>query len=353
VRRFKLEQNLAMDLLAEFDKEDNGLIGPLRTMAKCALEEIEDQPQDVVDRACRGENLLYLWALRGSLQDVTRQWNQLNAGECSDVIRLYGAVVEKGSGQLDHLKAGYRPGGAPVWEEGRIRGTPTFAGKPVPETPTWQKAHQTPSTVHGIDMKQAASGLKKTNIPAPTTSGEQQFLKKRVTSTVKKIDHAFGLPVGADISGTTADSIFFIERFARRCGIEYDPIYQLLALATLVSARHHALLEVALTLSLNKITNYSIGFYNTLMPPGCKHSAKGAVEGALLIAETHSWNKHILAYFDQREQIFGGYECEPQDLADFERMATTDESFLWLFSTMPEYPTKGRVRMLMGKYGLA
>ena len=347
-KRYKLEQNLALDLIAEFDKESNGLIGPLRQMAKRALDDMQQAPQDKIDKACYAENLLYIWETRGSLQDVTNQWQSLGAQECSDVIRLYGAAVEELGGQLNTLKETYRPGGDPIWKDGRIRSKPGPGAIPDEHT-NWQ----IPAVVHGIDFKQAGAMKMKTNIPLPPREqGQQRFFTPTMTSTVKKIDKAFGLPVGADISGTTTDSIFFIERLARRCNIPYDPLYQLLALATLVAARHHAVIESALSLTLNKIITYKIGFYNSLLPSDSKHQAKAAISSVLSEHENHDWNVHILVYFDQPERVVGGYQFEGGEINRFKELATTSQDFMWLFNTMPPYPTKVRIERLMQMKGL-
>ncbi len=378
-KRFKLEQNLALDLLAEFDKEGNGLIGPLRQMAGKALEDLLSQKIPIQDLASAlkssfrrkagvwsaigDEKLLSIWQQNGwdggiadrhkpdvALQQLQQKAHSLTASQCSDVIRLYGAVAEKWGaspgltgGQLDTLKGQYRPGGKMVWgPHARAR------AKPAPGAiPAEHKQWQMPAAVHGIDFKQAGKEQIKEKLP-----GQQRSIKVTVFSTVKKIDNAFGLPLGADISGTTADSIFFIERFARRCGIKYDPIYQLLALATLVAARHHALLEVALTMTLNKIITYSIGFYSTLLPAGSTHPAKGAIDNVFKEHENHDWNDHILAYFDQHQKRVGGYLFEGGEIDRFKKLATTGPDFMWLFTTMPPFPTKGRIRMMMGSKGL-
>ena len=378
-RRFKLEQNLALDLLAEFDNESNGLIGPLRQMAGKALEDLLSENIPIQDFATaleslaarRGgvwsamgdEKLLSIWQQNGwqggianrhkpniALQQLQGKAQHLTASQCSDIIRLYGAVAEKWGaapgltgGQLDTLKERYRPGGKMVWgAHARVRAKPAQGAIPG-EHKQWQM----PAAVHGIDFKQAGKGQVKEMLP-----DQRRSINVTVFSTVKKVDNAFGLPLGADISGTTADSMFFVERFARRCRIKYDPIYQLLALATLVAARHHALLEVALTMTLNKIITYSIGFYSTLLPPGSTHTARAAIDGVFKEHERHDWNEHILAYFDQHHRRVGGYLFEGGEIDRFKKLATTGPDFMWLFTTMPPFPTKGRIRMMMGSKGL-
>ncbi|MBN1930037.1 MAG: hypothetical protein JW786_00325 [Desulfobacterales bacterium] len=356
-QRFQLEQMLAIELVATFDKEDT-LIVPLRKMAKRALDDMNNMKEMVILDACKEEKMLNIWQTKGTLAHIGNQYQSLKAAECSDIIRLYGMVVEQlgktgGSGaQIDTLKKTYRPapmtdfqGKDMIWDPDRYR----VRGKKQVQIPEWHKLWQEEAHVHGIDFKQAGKGVE------PKSS----ILS---WSTVRKIDNAFGLPVGADISGTTADSLFFVERFARRCKIPYDPIYQLLALATLVSARHHALLEVALTMTLNKVTTYSIGFYSTLYPAGdinhlYQHPARGKIKGILTQYEKHDFNKHILVYFDPTkkgsEEILGGYLFENEgEIARFKDLATTGKDFIWRFVTFPPEPTKVRIKRMMGHYGL-
>ena len=108
-------------------------------------------------------------------------------------------------------------------------------------------------------------------------------------STIKKIDALFGLPEGADISGTTCDHIWGIyycihlmeQKGARHkptsvfskgespASLDYiharKPLIILLPLAQMVPQYHHALLETAAALSLNDFIDYKIGFYSSLI----------------------------------------------------------------------------------------
>jgi len=82
-------------------------------------------------------------------------------------------------------------------------------------------------------------------------------------STVLKVDRLFGLLRGADISGSASEGASILERWGSDL---LHSAYYLLPLATLVYNGHHTVLEVALTLSLNKIIDYHIGFYTSLLP---------------------------------------------------------------------------------------
>ena len=357
-QRYQLEQMLAIELVAIFDR-DESLIGPIRQMVKYALHQLKQMPEAPLMAAIGAEDKLTIWKNRGlSMRKIVDQVDGLSAAECSDIIRIYGAAVEElakaggGGAQLDTLKKQYRPALMKdfqdkdmLWDTSRYR----VRGKEQTQIPEWHHHWQEDSYVHGIDFKQAGRSIE------PGSS----ILS---WSTVRKIDNAFGLPVGADISGTTADSLFFTERFARRCKIRYDPIYQLLPMATLVSARHHALLEVALTMTLNKVIAYGIGFYSSLYPAGdienlYQHPARGKIKSMLCKYEKHDFNNHMLVYFDPEkrgmEEIQGGYLFDNEgERTQFKELATTGKEFMWRFVTFPPEPTKVRIKRMMGHYGL-
>ena len=142
-------------------------------------------------------------------------------------------------------------------------------------------------------------------------------------SVLRAIDRTFGLPEGADISGTTADSIFGMEAIMalkgggeRSFGTDYKPkkledvknkywpenygassgypgYVILLPLITMVKLGHHALLECALTFTLTGyIDAYHIGEYTSLWPKGS--SKTGALWNILKYWEESSSNVRIL-----------------------------------------------------------
>jgi len=136
-------------------------------------------------------------------------------------------------------------------------------------------------------------------------------------SNVLKIDRIFGLQVGADISGTTADATFFSRQWGEGVLHTY---YYLLPAATIVYNCHHTLIEVALTLSLNRLIDYHIGYYSSLLvktkervPEDITHlkNIPSILEGA----ENSKKNHRIIAWFDGSAldglvEFEGGYELE-------------------------------------------
>jgi hypothetical protein len=169
-------------------------------------------------------------------------------------------------------------------------------------------------------------------------------------SSIKQIDRMFGLIKGADISGTTGDTVFGIETlmdglfiyggddkkaqdFAENA-LRIKEILYLLPLVTMTEQAHHALLECAFTLSINDYIDYSIGLYTTLVPKHWdqafwdeKHPRHGqtapsdrlfrsAVMELLKILSTHEMsekNPLVLLYFDSPGgKPLVGYEFEKE-----------------------------------------
>jgi hypothetical protein len=107
-------------------------------------------------------------------------------------------------------------------------------------------------------------------------------------SSIKQIDRMFGLMKMADISGTTADTVFGMEVLWHhfhagtfKSGGEWTEkkiaawvedalrmkeVLYLLPLVTMTYQAHHSLLECAFTLSLNDYIDYSVGVYGSLRP---------------------------------------------------------------------------------------
>lgn len=166
--------------------------------------------------------------------------------------------------------------------------------------------------------------------------------------TCGKMDQVFGLMAGATISGTTADNIFFIKRFASP---KMDPIFFLLPAATIVSGGHHSLLEVALPLMLNGINDYTVGLYSTLFPRGSeiKSAPAGAarIRSTLRSAEDDSTNHLMLLHYSGNTPA--GcilYESRlSQDKQMWGRMQT-GTVLMQLFKSLAPYPNRGALNRL-------
>lgn len=145
-------------------------------------------------------------------------------------------------------------------------------------------------------------------------------------SVVRAIDRTFGLPEGADISGTTADSIFGMESMlnlqVQNAKIstkgqpdrlehegwlkKYPGEVILLPLITMVKHGHHALLECALTFMLTGyIDAYHIGKYTSLWPKGS--ALGGKLWTVLKKYEDSPGNMRIIIERDNKGFVTGGW----------------------------------------------
>lgn len=85
-------------------------------------------------------------------------------------------------------------------------------------------------------------------------------------SVIGAIDKTYGLPAGGDVSGTTTDSMCILETIGDLGDSPQLWALQLIALATLVHAGHHTIVECAYPLTRHKLIDYKIGFYSSLTP---------------------------------------------------------------------------------------
>jgi hypothetical protein len=151
-------------------------------------------------------------------------------------------------------------------------------------------------------------------------------------SVVRAIDRTFGLPEGADISGTTADSIFGMESVLylqaqgktistqresvelddRGWSMKYPGVVILLPLITMVKHGHHALLECALTFMLTGyIDAYHIGKYTSLWPKGSAQS--GPIWDLLKEYEDSPANMRIIIERNEKGFVTGGWLFSKND----------------------------------------
>jgi hypothetical protein len=340
----QLEVQLAWELLEIFNS-NRDLINPLRNMADQALNELKQLKRSSFVASAA---ITQAWQSQIGIVQLCKKHpqgfnsivvNQLDAQDCSDLIRLYGEFIEKagalgaqgapgplGDYQLqDSIKGSYRVG------DDRWNRNPA-AGYGRQRTQT-QPGMQSTSDVHSFLISQRGGAARFELCDA---------------STVNRIDHVFGLVPLADISGTTTDSIYFTERFSAPTG--GDPVFYLLPLATIVAGGHHSILEVALSLTINNVIDYRIGFYSTLFPTrGGGVPGAGAIRNALARAEASQMNRNILIYFGVGENQpvpnvpCGCFLYERQDhwgFRNFARCVEILDSFPW----MPAWPNEAQLR---------
>ena len=334
-----LEQGLAMDLLEIFNDERAGLIQQLRALVGKAVEEIDEK------KASDPAAFDGIWAKESPNYSACKDlgitaWNKsavsgkvrsFRAEHCSDFIRLYGEVVEKIiKGKADAQRKSFQKGSPYQWDKGESGGRQRVPSGKNPEQHNAYAARQGPAWEFLIGL---GGGIKVWDIQDNDTTG--------------KMDRVFGLVHGATISGTTTDTIFFLQAFGK---VNLDPIYFLLPLATIVGGGHHSLLEVATPLSLNGIIDYHIGLYSTLFPKrGALPESDGVREVRLLLDtyEDHTWNNLILTYFKAPADPEGCLLFDRiTDRKQWETFSRSNERLLEKFRTVSAWPRKMEVRRI-------
>lgn len=259
----------------------------------------------------------------------------LDAGDCSDLIRLFGSVVEDKKSFLNDIPL-HSVDGKRL--EKRIGGREAHWGPSRARAGAGERAGEPAHIVAARNRMLAQTRLK-------GFSGITLSRLKR-ESTVRKIDTAFGLPAGCDISGTTADSIFFVELM--KDFIAGDVLagmnitdrdiktIQLLPLATMVSQAHHTVLECALTLTLNGYMNYHAGYYDTLLPNGgCDPQIENILNDAGKRAADARLN--ILCYLSSKLKLEAYQMMTSEEVDLFRKIARMNHNTLltWKASRSP------------------
>jgi len=276
-----------------------------------------------------------------NLRLLLGQKNTWSAADCSDLIRLFGELVEnkmlKGnygyegiSPDLHTQKDGWRP---KLHFDGSARAR--IRGKPY--EPAQSGPHVAGARAVMLALRRNEAGF----------SGIDITLLNRGKSTVSKIDYVYGLAEGCDISGTTTDSLFFHTYLEPFCTTADVPpwmfmILHLLPIATMVYQSHHTILECALAISCDQRTGteYSVGKYQTLLPEVLRGQGfgPGELEG-LLRSYDHDYRNHrMLCYFDPGTySVKANYYDSQAEWNEFHRVSTfrNDQFLITKFLTAP------------------
>jgi hypothetical protein len=322
---------------------------------------------------------------------------KLSASQCSDVVRLYGTVVEKmvekapktvetykellkakgderlgSGGEVDKAKV------AEIWNT-KLKMVPSSKAINATQVPKGNKdfdalmgRHRfmwTPDAACKTKLEKAVveAGVDTVQAFLVRMKGGQALFGLADSSTIGKLDHAFGLVPAADISGTTADTVFFMKRFVHNIMHEMDPAFDLVPLGTIVGGTHHSTLEVALPLSQSGIVDYHIGFYTTLMPKSDTkfagvfkpifeqyENAKGmkiSVQGLDGVPE--ATNRHMIVSYEKEKVVSGAWVFDGKDADEFKKFVN-GKKMLGDFKSAKSWPTKTDWEALLkGKLKLA
>ncbi|HEX7866504.1 MAG TPA: hypothetical protein VF555_16225 [Variovorax sp.] len=409
VDRVAIEQKLALDLSAEFSTGE--LHRRLQAAVRNSFEFLVTCGQSnrvIADKIAELErNNAFLFHTNvKTVVGVLAETAPLTPEQCGNLIRFYGEVIDSCSTLTASFSAeraryflderakqiGWRYGGGGeafkasrdpsyvakadkgmVWQK-----TPTKKGTSWQSTPdgAWTKVASTAEVGGGRIRVKAGNFFgggggtanpyydlipgnlfqndTLRNLHVGKRFGGVMVWKIEDTSTIGKIDRTFGLPYGADISGTTTDNLYFLTGWADISS--GDPLLMMLPLAAIVGEYHHSLLEVAAAMTLRKVISYSIGFYTTLLPTLPKGKTaldqRGAVQTILSAAENDPRNKHILIHYNRANQIAGCFLAEPGEYDLFKKLGTVDISMWPRFNGMNSYPQEDDIMRLLGEVGL-
>jgi hypothetical protein len=346
-----------------------------------------------------------------------KQGDTLGANDVSEILRLLGGVVEKASqgtrapeaspadvtdevwqskvdywnlehapalGELEEMRRAYRTALGPgvsddLWKAGADKG-PKHESRPfTSDVRKRDQAWQHPDTgdVQLIDPadRSARQGLLSQGYQLRPLTPEQRryamlsdydeshpesgvrgmtLWDLKEGSTVWAIDRLFGLPPGADISGTTADLMWALETMASllyppKNGKRTDlagndlkgvlPLLYLLPIAAMVSHYHHTILECALTQTLNGTIEYAVGFYTTLLPPDVEGETARGIRQILQKWEDHPTNFKMI-FFDEGTRGLWGVICTtPAEIAAFRTFATVNyTNYATIFAPLKDRP---------------
>jgi len=279
--------------------------------------------------------------------------------DCSDIIRLYGTFVELAG--KDGVEA--------IVESGTIKYAELEKARKAPQkgvTQDWYDVwNQDWSKGATYGRHRQAFPKQYTDVMAKKKSqiltvqeflisfkGGQSIFQLKDTSTVGKIDAMCGLVPAADISGTTTDTIAFIQRFFGMMFLgEFDKLFFMLPLATIVAGAHHSMLEVALPLSQNKYFSYSVGEYTSLMIPS-KDAAAKEIEKSLKAAEDHKYNHLMCVAYDgpKNPKPVGAYVFGDKEKAAYFKM-TEATKLIGALQKEDPFPTQAGVKAFLTKQG--
>lgn len=167
-------------------------------------------------------------------------------------------------------------------------------------------------------------------------------LQDTVWAGVKQMADGDPAPIEKAVA---TESIFALEAWGNP---HLTAAYYMLPLATIVHNFHHALLEVALALTLNRVMDYHVGYYTTLWPKGADSPAElSHIRNVLSRVENDDRNRRFLLYYPPGGSHPAG--CIWFQGADALRAR-------WMFNSMGllrralylrEYPTEDDVTRLM------
>ncbi len=367
-----VEVGLALDVKEIFDVE---MIQDLRQLCQNSIKRVDAMAQrDPLFTQTYPRKWAFYGCMRGmgqwnagSLLRQTRSWK---ATDCGEWIRVYGEIVEEnffGPREEANRKAAQR-GDPSHWKKPKV---PKAArGQEWGDQHLDQQNFQPQALRRRVQYNNLTYGDQGLYDGETTPSG---FLMKSMPSSgiqkwaimandvTGKMDRVFGLMKGATISGTTTDTVYFLNKFARAIR---DPILYLLAVGHLVGNGHHSLLEVAIPLTLNGFMEYSVGLYSTLIRPifrrvqirpALRQKGADALQGVFERWENHP-NNHLMMCYYERGELAGALVADKNlggNRAVWKLGFTADEGLMTAFAAMPINPTYANLLGFLRQRGIS
>lgn len=358
-----MEVGVAFDLLEVFDNE---LIQPVREMCKASIVLVDDSLGGSVKfRVAFINKWMNVYACFHGVGGVG--WNAdallrladtWTASKCGDWIRVYGEIVEEKllGGSEERQRTSYQRGPSGSWnkpETWEMSKGPLGRGMSLSQ-PDFQK-DSLRRRVEFKALSDAQKGLYTSRLtPSHELMTSMPFAGAKKWAVMAnditgKMDEVFGLMPGATISGTTADNMYFISKFAFAVS---DPALYLLPFGTIVSGGHHSLIEVALPLTINGCIDYSVGCYSTLIPEITNTSAAKIIRRFLKAYDLRPENRLILVYY-QGASVDGCFVCEStSEKLQWKKKFKANKSLMEKFIALPPHPIRSRVEALAAQHGL-
>ena len=348
-------------------------------------------------------------AVRGKIEGLRNGWKGFTTNDCSEALRLFGGVVEEVNAHLkgvtvsikcdsrttlklvledlEMLRKAYRSGyGRKVqkdlWKEAQSKAQKKDGTNSAPFRSDVRKRDFARMDKDGdITFGPSYREMKDGETYRPLSASQLRYVigsskreserdvrgmtlwKLKEGSTVWSIDRIFGLPPGADISGTTADLMWGLEiiaaalypqRITKTKGKlwgynvkkpapgpntykkEYDLLY-LLPIAAMVSHYHHTILECALTQVFNSEIIYSIGFYTTLLSPDCADTPTAQKVREVLKKWEDNPTNFKMVIFDEDDGKWGAIFTDKKEVEGFKDFATMSyERYAKVFEPLRE-----------------
>ena len=347
--RRELEVDVAKKLSALLVKYYGGYIKRLMMQILSQIEATaEIMGASRMNSILRGQQSYMMWnecKAKPSLAGLKRVSCYLHSGGarwlcvCSDLIRLFGELSE--SHALVNEPWG-PPSAHKKWtkilaDKDKLRKEPVYAKPAVYKKKGPEVIKRNPEGWgHRDRYNKATTAI----VDQPFVDIPRERVKCRgvekfgfgADSVIETIDWTYGLHIeGADVSGTTTDSISVLHWAAVESGwSKVNTVAQLIAIATMVPQGHHTIVECAWPLTRHGYMDYKIGFYDTLV----NKKEHEPIHNALATMNSDKRNKHILVC-RKNDKDWGVHFDTSSDKEEYRKIAGVRQAYSFCVGGRP------------------